>query len=51
MPKLLSGMVFPDEPEERQQEDHARRKAAEAEPRTISNVTMLSTRRSRFPKP
>lgn len=28
-----------------------RRKAAEAEPRTISNVTLLSTRRSRFPKP
>ncbi len=28
-----------------------RRKAGEAEPRTISNVTMLSTRRSRFPKP
>ena len=30
LPKLLSGMVFPDEPEDRQQEDHARRKAAEA---------------------
>ena len=28
-----------------------RRSASEAEPRTISNVTMLSTRRSRFPKP
>ncbi len=28
-----------------------RRRAAEAEPRTISNVTLLSTRRSRFPKP
>ena len=28
-----------------------RRRAAEAEPRTISNVTMLATRRSRFPKP
>jgi len=28
-----------------------RRNAAQAEPRTISNVTMLSTRRSRFPKP
>lgn len=28
-----------------------RRKAAETEMRTISNVTMLSTRRSKFPKP
>ena len=28
-----------------------RRSAAQAEPRTISNGTMLSTRRSRFPKP
>ncbi len=28
-----------------------RRKAAETELRTITNVTMLSTRRSRFPKP
>lgn len=28
-----------------------RRKAAETEMRTISNVTMLETRRSRFPKP
>ncbi len=28
-----------------------RRKAAEAEPRTINNVTQLSSRRSRFPKP
>ncbi len=28
-----------------------RRRTAVAEPRTISNVTMLSTRRSRFPKP
>ena len=28
-----------------------RRKAGEAEPRAINNVTMLSTRRSRFPKP
>lgn len=28
-----------------------RRRAAEAEPRTISNVTMLASRRSRFPKP
>jgi Na+/H+ antiporter len=30
LPKLLSGMVFPEEPEERQQEDLARRAAAEA---------------------
>ena len=28
-----------------------RRRAAVAEPRTISNVTMLAERRSRFPKP
>ncbi len=28
-----------------------RRRQAEAEPRTISNVTSLAARRSRFPKP